>query len=356
MAANGQAVSAGIERSPARAESAADGNIARSPVFAQGVKPRATSPPDWLRRIHPATWLLAVFVLFLPAFANDFMQLQVFGWAFVLGMIALSLMFLAGYGGMVSLVQMTVAACAGYMYAIFGYSAVMEISLGWPWWATIPVALIVALIFALIFGSVSGALAVRTEGIYTIMITLAIASAFFYFTRQNYVITHRCAESHDLDRGIRRCEPVRRSVGHHDAVLGHRRAGPELRFAQGAGERSARAGRHGREPRRRDLGARPRPDPGRAAGPPGDRTHDVRRDYAVRAAGDGAARKSLRRPPHGSPYEPARLTGPLGAAHGCRQICVSGRELASDAHGPPSPLQLTQPRSSRVGKIADAWR
>jgi len=29
---------------------------------------------------------------------------------------------------------------------------------------------------------------VRTEGIYTIMITLAIASAFFYFTRQNYVI------------------------------------------------------------------------------------------------------------------------------------------------------------------------
>ena len=184
MAATGQAVPAGIERSPARAESAADGNSAGSPVFAQGAKSRATSPPDWLRRIHPATWLLAVFLLFLPAFANDFMQLQVFGWAFVLGMIALSLMFLAGYGGMVSLVQMTVAACAGYMYAIFGHSAFMEISLGWPWWATIPVALIVAVIF----GTVSGALAVRTEGIYTIMITLAIASAFFYFTRQNYII------------------------------------------------------------------------------------------------------------------------------------------------------------------------
>jgi branched-chain amino acid transport system permease protein len=29
---------------------------------------------------------------------------------------------------------------------------------------------------------------VRTEGIYTIMITLAIAAAFFYFTRQNYTI------------------------------------------------------------------------------------------------------------------------------------------------------------------------
>ena len=33
-----------------------------------------------------------------------------------------------------------------------------------------------------------GALAVRTEGIYTIMITLAIAAAFFYFTNENYAI------------------------------------------------------------------------------------------------------------------------------------------------------------------------
>ena len=184
MAASGHAVSAGIGQATAPTASAADRNGGETPESAAGVRQRASSPPDWLRRIHPATWLLAVFLLFLPAFANDFIQLQVFGWAFVLGMIALSLMFLAGYGGMVSLVQMTVAGCAGYMYAIFGHSAFMEISLGWPWWATIPVALLIAVIF----GTVSGALAVRTEGIYTIMITLAIASAFFYFTRQNYTI------------------------------------------------------------------------------------------------------------------------------------------------------------------------
>ena len=176
----------GAAASPSDAgESAAfPGQAGASPESAGKAGSRAGSPPEWLRRIHPATWLLAVFLLFLPAFANDFIQLQVFGWAFVLGMIALSLMFLAGYGGMVSLVQMTVAGCAGYMYAIFGHSAFMEISLGWPWWATIPVALIVAVVF----GTISGALAVRTEGIYTIMITLAIASAFFYFTRQNYTI------------------------------------------------------------------------------------------------------------------------------------------------------------------------
>ena len=115
-----------------RAAASAPGRLQRAgETSAPGnALPRAGSLPEWLRRIHPATWLLAVFLLFLPAFANDFIQLQVFGWAFVLGMIALSLMFLAGYGGMVSLVQMTVAGCAGYMYAIFGHSAFMEISLG----------------------------------------------------------------------------------------------------------------------------------------------------------------------------------------------------------------------------------
>ena len=160
MAATGHAVSAGAERAPARDASTTDRKAGATRAHGQGAGssrvtssgpgrvaaqsdgeragPSAAALPDWLRRIHPATWLLALFLLFVPAFANDFIQLQVFGWAFVLGMIALSLMFLAGYGGMVSLVQMTVAACAGYMYAIFGHSAFMEVSLGWPWWATIP--------------------------------------------------------------------------------------------------------------------------------------------------------------------------------------------------------------------------
>jgi branched-chain amino acid transport system permease protein len=133
---------------------------------------------------NPVLWLLAVFLLILPAFASSFVLIEIFGWAMILGMIALSLMFLAGYGGMVSLVQMTVAALAGYMVAIFGTSVMTDISLGWPWWVGVPLAILIAVIF----GTLSGALAVRTEGIYTIMITLAIASAFYYFTLQNYSI------------------------------------------------------------------------------------------------------------------------------------------------------------------------
>lgn len=138
----------------------------------------------WIERIPTAWWIVGAVLLIMPAFASDFVMFQIFGWTFILGIIALSLMLLAGYGGMVSLVQMTVAGCAGYMVAIFGDSAITAISQSWPWYVSIPLALAIAVLL----GTVSGWLAVRTEGIYTIMITLAIASAFFYFTRQNYVI------------------------------------------------------------------------------------------------------------------------------------------------------------------------
>ena len=62
-------------------------------------------------------------LVLLPAVANDFFPRQIVGWTMILGMIALSLMFLAGYGGMVSLAQMTVAGVAGYMIAVLGASS-----------------------------------------------------------------------------------------------------------------------------------------------------------------------------------------------------------------------------------------
>jgi branched-chain amino acid transport system permease protein len=70
------------------------------------------------------------------------------------------------------------------MVAVFGVSGSATISLGWPWWLATPMAMVLATGF----GALGGALAVRTEGIYTIMITLAIAAAFYYFTNQNWAI------------------------------------------------------------------------------------------------------------------------------------------------------------------------
>ena len=100
------------------------------------------------------------------------------------GLIALSLTFLGGYGGMVSLAQMTVAGIAGYAVAILGTSSGAEISLGWPWWVAVPFAVLIATVCATLIGWLS----VRTEGIYTIMITLAIGVAFYYLVLQNYSV------------------------------------------------------------------------------------------------------------------------------------------------------------------------
>ena len=127
--------------------------------------------------------LLGAFLLIYPWFASPFWTVQIGAQSFILGVIALSLTLLAGYGGMVSLAQLSVAGCAGYMVAIWGFNDA-KMSLGWPWIPTV----FMAVLIAVIFGTLVGAVSVRTEGIYTIMITLAISVGFHYFVRQNYPI------------------------------------------------------------------------------------------------------------------------------------------------------------------------
>lgn len=119
----------------------------------------------------------------VPLVANSFWLVQIFAQVCVYGIIALGLNLLAGYGGMVSLAQMTVAGMAAYSVAILGVNSV-NLGLGLPW----PLVVLIALLVATAFGAIIGLLAVRTSGIYTIMITLAIATGFFYFTRQNYSV------------------------------------------------------------------------------------------------------------------------------------------------------------------------
>jgi branched-chain amino acid transport system permease protein len=148
----------------------------------------AVAPPArrfaWLRAIRARHVIVLVAALAYPWLVPPFFAFQIGGQALALGLIALSLTFLAGYGGMVSLSQMTVAGIAGYMVAIFGTSGTAEISLGWPWWLAVLIALVVATLAATFIGWLS----VRTEGIYTIMITLAIGVAFFYLAQQNYAV------------------------------------------------------------------------------------------------------------------------------------------------------------------------
>jgi branched-chain amino acid transport system permease protein len=99
-------------------------------------------------------------------------------------MIGLSLMVLAGYGGMVSLAQLSIAGVAGYAVAILGPNSVGVLGLAWPWWLYVPTAILIAGLAAVLIGMI----AVRTAGIYMIMITLAVSTGLFYFAQQNYSV------------------------------------------------------------------------------------------------------------------------------------------------------------------------
>jgi branched-chain amino acid transport system permease protein len=148
----------------------------------------STYAPNVLERffqnVGTGTWITIAALLVYPLIVPEFFAFQIGGQILILGMIGLSLMVLAGYGGMVSLAQLTIAGIAGYCVAIFGANSVGVMGFAWPWWIAAPIAIFVAAIVAALIGLIS----VRTTGIYTIMITLAIATAFFYFANQNYVL------------------------------------------------------------------------------------------------------------------------------------------------------------------------
>ena len=146
-----------------------------------------SNAPRWLkflwRTVAARHMLVLAFVVLLPFIVSPFLIFQVGAQSLIFGLIALSLAFLAGYGGMVSLAQMSVAGMAGYAVAVLGASGT-ETSLGWPWGVVVPIALIIAVLGSTLIGWLS----VRTDGIYTIMITLAIGVAFYYLVLQNYTV------------------------------------------------------------------------------------------------------------------------------------------------------------------------
>jgi len=179
----------------ARVDAASAGTVAVAGPAGPGLAPsraagwRAAAPRSApaLAAIHRQAVAHAVvlaLLLLYPAVATPFFTFQVGAQSLVLGMIALSLAFLGGYGGMVTLSQMTVAGIAGYAVALLGVNADAAHSMGWPWWLAVPAALCLGTLAAALIG----VLAARTEGIYTIMITLAIGVAFFYLVQQNYTV------------------------------------------------------------------------------------------------------------------------------------------------------------------------
>ncbi|OWY33263.1 branched-chain amino acid ABC transporter permease [Herbaspirillum aquaticum] len=89
----------------------------------------------------------------------------------IFAMVAASLNFILGYGGMVSFGHAVFFGLGAYVTAIASFHGITSAWLIW---------LLAALVTALV-GLVIGVIALRTRAVYFIMITMALAQLFYYF-------------------------------------------------------------------------------------------------------------------------------------------------------------------------------
>lgn len=112
---------------------------------------------------------LAAFPLAAPLLGLEF-YVSMVRRVFIFAMVATSLNFILGYGGMVALGHAAFFGVGAYTVAILGSEGVTA---GWLAW---PVAMLVAALLALLAGAIS----LRTRGVYFIMITLAFAQMLYF--------------------------------------------------------------------------------------------------------------------------------------------------------------------------------
>jgi len=127
---------------------------------------------------------LAIFLI-LPLLTKLFDQeylLSLFSLILIYGLAAASLDVILGFGGMISLGHAVFMGIGGYVVGIlafhkydgsliFGFVGTENSLITWP----------IAILAAGIFGLVTGAISLRTKGMYFIMITLAFAQMGYYF-------------------------------------------------------------------------------------------------------------------------------------------------------------------------------
>jgi branched-chain amino acid transport system permease protein len=110
---------------------------------------------------------LAIAVL-APLLFSTYTVDQLLTESLIFGIVAMSLVFLASYGGMVSLAQTALFGIAGFVFGNMTTIDTKGLTLGYsPWVGILP-----AIGIATAIGVVYGALAARSTGIYFLMITL----------------------------------------------------------------------------------------------------------------------------------------------------------------------------------------
>lgn len=126
---------------------------------------------------------VTLLLFLLPVIFSEFFISQIATRALILGIIALSLAFLAQEIGIISLAQVMIAGIAGYAIALMSHNSA-GLGLEMP----LVVAVVGAILAAGLAGILMGIISQRSTGIYAIMITLATSVAFTLFARQNYQI------------------------------------------------------------------------------------------------------------------------------------------------------------------------
>jgi branched-chain amino acid transport system permease protein len=122
---------------------------------------------------------VVVVLLLAPLIFSDFFYGVLLSQALWLGLVAMSLIFLSSFGGMVSLAQVGIFGVAGVTAAnLADAQGGLDVAID-PWLATV-LGIAVAVAVALVFG----AIAARSEGIYFLMITLAFGVIVFFFVAQ----------------------------------------------------------------------------------------------------------------------------------------------------------------------------
>jgi branched-chain amino acid transport system permease protein len=121
--------------------------------------------------VNAAIIAVLILALALPFFAPSY-YVQFASKAMLMGMLALSLNLIVGFGGLVSMCHAAFFGLSGYMLAFLTPDGG-----GASLWVSLPVALLVVVAMA----TVIGALSLRTRGIYFIMVTLAFGEMLFYF-------------------------------------------------------------------------------------------------------------------------------------------------------------------------------
>jgi branched-chain amino acid transport system permease protein len=124
-----------------------------------------------LRNVVVGALFIALALLPIYAqFAHDRFMLTLFTRILILGLAAVSLNLILGFGGMMSFGHAAYLGIGGYAVGMLAHEHIYSGFVQWP----------VAILSSALFALVIGALSLRTRGVYFIMITLAFAQMAYY--------------------------------------------------------------------------------------------------------------------------------------------------------------------------------